>query len=203
LARIETLEALRRLYKPPSERARLKQLDRLDRHCRRFIELSPLLVLASTNPSGGTDASPRGGAPGFVHVLDERTLLIPDRPGNNRIDSLANFIACPEVGLLFLVPGVDECLRVNGTAEIRDDAELCARFVVDGRRPATVLSVRVREAFLHCGKALMRARLWDPASRIDRASLPSIGEMIKDQVNLSGPAESQAEMLARYRESLY
>jgi len=203
LARIDSREALGRLYKAPSERARLKQLDRLDRHCRRFVELSPLAILASASPAGGQDVSPRGGVPGFVRVLDERTLVIPDRPGNNRIDSLANLVACPEVALLFLVPGVDELLRVAGTAEIRDDAELCQSFAVGERRPATVLLVHVREAFLHCGKALMRARLWEADAKVERASLPSMGEMLKEQIGLSAPAESQADMLARYRENLY
>ena len=203
MARIDSPEALGRLYKAPSERARLKQLDRLDRHCRRFVELSPLAILASASPAGGQDVSPRGGVPGFVRVLDERTLVIPDRPGNNRIDSLANLVACPEVALLFLVPGVDELLRVAGTAEIRDDAELCQSFAVGERRPATVLLVHVREAFLHCGKALMRARLWEADAKVERASLPSMGEMLKEQIGLSAPAESQADMLARYRENLY
>jgi uncharacterized protein len=203
VARIVTPEALGRLYNAPSERARLKQLDRLDRHCRRFVELSPLAMLASSSPSGGQDVSPRGGAAGFVRVLDERTLAIPDRPGNNRIDSLANLLASPEVALLFLVPGVDEVLRVAGRAEIRDDAELCQSFAVGERRPATVLLVHVREAFLHCGKALMRARLWEADAKIERASLPSMGEMLKEQIGLTSPAESQETMLARYRENLY
>jgi hypothetical protein len=203
VAKVDTREALARLYKAPSERARLKQLDRLDRHCRRFVELSPLAMLASASPAGGQDVSPRGGVPGFVRVLDERTLALPDRPGNNRIDSLANLLASPEVALLFLVPGVDEVLRVAGTAEIRDDAELCQAFAVGERRPATVLLVHVREAFLHCGKALMRARLWEADAKIERASLPSLGEMLKEQIGLATPAESQADMLARYRENLY
>jgi len=203
VAKIDSLDALGRLYKAPSERARLKQLDRLDRHCRRFVELSPLVILASSSPAGGADASPRGGAPGFVRVLDERTLAIPDRPGNNRIDSLANILACPEVGLLFLVPGMDELLRVAGSAEIRDDAELCQSFAVGERRPATVLLVHVREAFLHCGKALMRARLWEADAKIDRATLPSMGEMLKEQIGLAAPAETQEAMLRRYRENLY
>jgi len=203
VSRIDSAEALARLYKTPSERARLKQLDRLDRHCRRFIELSPLAILGSSSPEGGADVSPRGGEPGFVRVLDEHTLALPDRPGNNRIDSLGNLIASPEVALLFLVPGVDELLRVAGRAEIRDDAELCQSFAVAERRPATVLLVHVREAFLHCGKALMRARLWDAQSQVERASLPSLGEMLKEQIGLAEPADSQAEMVARYREKLY
>ena len=203
MARIDSREALARLYKAPSERVRLKQLDRLDRHCRRFIELSPPAILGSSSPEGGADVSPRGGEPGFVRVLDERTLALPDRPGNNRIDSLVNLIASPEVALLFLIPGVDELLRVAGSAEIRDDAELLGSFAVGERLPRTVLLVHVREAFLHCGKALMRARLWQEASKIERASLPSLDEMLKEQIGSAEPAEAQAVMLARYRENLY
>lgn len=203
MARIASVEALKSLYKAPAERALLKQLDRLDHHCRRFIALSPLAILATSSPEGGADASPRGGAPGFIRVLDERRLAIPDRPGNNRIDSLVNILAGPEVALLFLVPGVDECLRVAGTAEIRDDAELCESFAVGERQPATVLLIQVREAFLHCAKALMRARLWAADAKIPRTTLPSMGEMLKDQIGLTTPAESQDAMLARYREHLY
>jgi PPOX class probable FMN-dependent enzyme len=203
MARIESDAQLRKLYKAPTERVRRKQLDRLDQYARRFIGLSPFLVLASSTAAGGGDASPRGDAPGFVQVLDERTLLIPDRPGNNRTDSLNNLLANPEVGLIFFVPGIDETLRVNGSAEIRDDAELCARCAVEGRRPATVLAVAVREVFFHCGKALMRARLWNPQSKVDRAVLPSIGQIINEQVGLAEPGETQDVMVARYRETLY
>ncbi len=199
---VRTTGELRERYSEPSERARAKQLDRLDAHCRRFVELSPFCVLATSGTDGLADATPRGGDPGFVHVLDERTLLLPDRPGNNRLDSLANLVAHPGIGLLFLVPGVDETLRVNGVAALRDDEELLARFDLEGRRPRLVLVVSVREAYLHCGKALMRARLWDDASQVDRSTLPSLGEMLRDQRGL-GEAESQEAMVARYRESLY
>ena len=217
---VRSSDDLRERYRQPGERARRKQLDRLDPHCRRFVELSPFAVLATAGPDGLADATPRGGEPGFCHVLDEHTLLLPDRPGNNRLDSLTNLVSQePEaptppgpqtgrrwrpggVGLLFLIPGVDETLRVNGTAELRDDEELLARFEADGRRPTTVLVVRVREAYLHCGKALMRARLWDPASLVERSSLPSMGEMLRDQLGLAH-AETQAEMVERYRETLY
>jgi uncharacterized protein len=195
-------EALRERYGEPKERSVRKQLDRLDAHCRRFVELSPFCVLATCGPDGLADATPRGGDPGFVHVLDERTLLFPDRPGNNRLDSLSNLVANPGVGLLFLVPGVDETLRVNGVAELRADPELLARFDHDGRLPATVMVVDVREAYLHCAKALMRSRLWDEDAKIERSTLPSLGEMLRDQLALA-EAETQDEMVARYRQSLY
>lgn len=199
---VRSAEELRERYRPPVDDVLRKQLDRLDAHCRRFVELSPFVVLATSGPDGLADATPRGGEPGFVHVLDERTLLLPDRPGNNRLDSLGNLVERPGVGLLFLVPGVDETLRVNGVAELRDDDDLRARFAVGDRLPALVLVVSVREAFLHCGKALVRARLWDEESRVDRSTLPSLGEMLRDRLGLAR-GETQAEIVEIYRETLY
>lgn len=201
---VRSAEELRGRYREPSERALQKVLDRLDEHCRRFVALSPFCVLATSGPDGLPDATPRGGDPGFVHVAGERTLLLPDRPGNNRLDSLTNLTANAGVGLLFLVPGVDETLRVNGVAELRDDEELLARFDLEGRRPRLVLAVTVREAYLHCGKALMRARLWDEGAQVARSALPSLGEMLRDQLGpAAAEAESQESMVARYRDTLY
>jgi uncharacterized protein len=201
MSAITSEAALRALHAPPTDRAVRKELDRLDAHCRRFIALSPFLVLASADAEGRMDATPRGGDPGFVAVDDDRTLLLPDRPGNNRLDSLTNLTERPEVGLLFMVPGVDETLRVNGTAELRTDAGLRQRFQISRRPPAVVLRITVREAYLHCAKALMRSRLWDPEARVDRSQLPTMGEMMRDQVGSA--AESQAAMVARYRTQLY
>jgi len=201
MSAITSEAALRALHAPATARAVRKELDRLDAHCRRFIALSPFLVLASADGEGRMDATPRGGDPGFVEVADDRTLLLPDRPGNNRLDSLTNLTERPEVGLLFMVPGVDETLRVNGTAELRTDADLRQRFQVSKRSPAVVLRITVREAYLHCAKALMRSRLWDPEARIDRSDLPTMGEMMRDQVGSA--AESQEAMVARYRTQLY
>lgn len=204
MAKIETVEQLRRLYtKPPSDRALRKVLDRLDPHCRRFIELSPFFLLASSAVDHTADVSPRGDGPGFVQVLDEKTIAIPDRPGNNRLDTLTNLLGNPEVALIFMVPGVAETLRINGTAEIRDDAGLRESFVVDGRLPLSVVLVTVREAYLHCAKSIMRSRIWDPDARIDQSELPSMGQMIKDQIGSTEPAESQEEMVERYRATLY
>jgi PPOX class probable FMN-dependent enzyme len=179
-----------------------KEIKLLDRHCSRFVELSPFVVLA-TSGGGGGDVSPRGGPAGFVKVLDPTSLVIPDFPGNNRLDSLENILETGRVGLLFFVPGVDETLRVNGRATIDTDPELRTLGTVDGRLPIAVIRVAVEQAYLHCGKALMRSALWDPGNHIDRGTLPSIGEMIKDQINQQTPAETQEEMLARYRETLY
>ncbi len=201
---IDDASGLRDHYPDALERSLRKQLDHLDRHCRRFIELSPFFVLASAAADGSADASPRGGPPGFVLVEDENTLLVPDWPGNNRLDSLSNLVEAPGVGLLFMIPGVDETLRVNGTVAISDDERLRARFADDGRRPPrTVLVVSVREAYLHCAKALMRARLWEPDAQVPRDALPTMGEMLRDQIGSTEEPESQEAMVARYREVLY
>ncbi|WP_420404315.1 pyridoxamine 5'-phosphate oxidase family protein [Nisaea sp.] len=203
MAKIETVEALRALYKPVHERARQKEIPALDKHCRRFIELSPFLLLATHNAEGVVDISPRGDGPGFVSMLDDKTLLIPDRPGNNRLDSLRNILENPTVSAIFLVPGMDETLRIRGRAEVRDDDDLRAGFEVRGRLPATVIRIAIDTAFLHCAKALMRSRLWHPSAQIERSELPSLGQMIKDQVGIDMSAESQEQMVARYKETLY
>jgi PPOX class probable FMN-dependent enzyme len=199
---IDTKEALRRVYKSPNPRSVQKEIRLLDRHCRRFVELSPFLVLATFGPEGG-DVSPRGGPAGFVKVLDAASLAIPDFPGNNRLDSLENVLENSRVGLLFFVPGVDETLRVNGRATIDVDPELRALGTVDGKLPIAVIRVAVEQAYLHCGKALMRSALWDPSVQVDRSVFPSIGEMIRDQINWTGKTETQDEMLERYKETLY
>jgi len=203
MAKIATLDDLRRLYKPARGRPVDKQLDRIDPHGKRFIELSPFLVIASSGPDGRADASPRGEAPGFVHVLDKHTLAIPDRPGNNRLDSLENILETPEVGLIFLIPGVNETYRVNGTAEIRDDDDLCSRFEVNAKRPAAVIVVQVRETFLHCAKALMRSHLWDDGAKHTDRPIPTMGEMVRDQLDSEEAPESDEDMIRRYRKVLY
>ena len=173
---------LRAIYREPNERAALKVLDHLDDHCRNFIALSPFLVLSTASAQGETDASPRGDPPGFVAVPDERTLLIPDRPGNNQIDSLRNLAEQPHVGLLFFVPGMNETLRVKGTAEIVTDAAVLGPLAVGARVPVSALRVTVQEAFLHCGRALIRSRLWDPAARIERSAFQTYGQVLADQI---------------------
>lgn len=198
---ITTVEQLRALYATPSERALKKQLSRLDVHCRRFIELSPFVVVA-TGDGESFDASPRGGAPGFVRVVDDGTLWIPDASGNNRLDSLANILRTGRIGLLFLIPGIDETLRVNGGARIDAGAEVLAAFSSEPRPPKSVIAVAVEEAFLQCAKALMRAQLWSDAARADRSVLPPMGRMLADQTGSDAPIESQEEMLARYRRDL-
>ena len=201
MAAISSEADLRALHAAPKERTLRKQLDHLDRHCRRFIELSPFVVMATADAEGHMDATPRGGDPGFVTVADERTLLFPDRRGNNRLDSLTNLTEHPEVGLLFMIPGIDESLRVNGAVELRTDADLVEPFRVGRSVPTVVLRIAVREAYLHCGKAMMRSRLWSREAQVERSALPTLGVMLREQTGL-GPAESQGQMLARYRNEL-
>ncbi len=202
---LSSIDALRARYDPARERSVAKQLAALDVHATRFVALSPFVVVASGGVDG-MDASPRGGAPGFVKVVDAHTLLIPDSPGNNRLDTLQNILHTPQVGLLFLVPGVDETLRVNGTAVLSVDAAdraLCE----DARRvPALVIRVSVQACYLHCAKALMRSQLWDASRHPHRTAMPTMAEMLRDQIQAfkgeTIEVEPQAVMLERYQQSL-
>lgn len=203
MPRIEDAAGLRRIYPEPDGLLWRKTIDHLDRHCRAWIALSPFCALSTQGADGLGDVTPRGDEPGFAHVLDERTLLLPDRPGNNRIETLTNIIANPGVGLLFFVPGFDDTLRVNGLAEVRDDEDLRALCAVRGRLPATVIRIDVREAFIHCGKAVIRSRLWDPAAQRDRKSFASLGEIFKDHTRHAEPAISDETLHDGYAKSLY
>lgn len=197
--RVDTEEDLRSRYNKVSPLAEKKSLPRIDPHIRRFIGLSPFCCIATSRPDGGADNSPRGDAPGFVTILDDRTLLIPDRPGNNRLDTMSNIIANPNVGLIFFIPGVEETVRVNGRASITEDPDLLADMTVNGKTPKTAIRIDVEEAFLHCSKALRRAKLWHEDYKIDRKTLPTLGKMITDQVE-TGMTEEQAE--ARIQDSI-
>ena len=198
---IDSIDKLKALFPEPGERALKKELTELDSHCRQFIELSPFVVLA-TGDDDLFDASPRGGAPGFVRVIDESTLWLPDSPGNNRLDSLRNIIRTGRIGMLFLIPGVDETLRVNGEACIRADEKALSVFSNDQRAHRVIVEITVRQAYLHCAKALMRSRLWSDQARQERSVLPTMGEMLADQMDSSRTPESQEEMVARYRRDL-
>jgi PPOX class probable FMN-dependent enzyme len=199
---INNISSLRAIYQAPGERALRKQLDHLDPHCQRFIELSPFVVLSSIGSDGLPDASPRGGVPGFVKVRDPNHLMLPDSPGNNRLDTLQNIIATGRIGMLFLIPGVDETLRVNGEASVLADPEVLSAFADEKRTPRVVIAVTVRQAYLHCAKALMRSRLWADESRVERGALPTMNRMIHDQIGSSEAPESQESMLARYAADL-
>ncbi len=194
---------LREVYRPPAPRAAQKVLNRLDVHCRNFIELSPFCVLSSSNADGQADASPRGDPPGFVKVLDEKTLLLPDRPGNNQVDSLQNVVQNPGVGLLFFVPGMNETLRVKGKAEITTDPALLEPLTVGRKAPLSGLKVSVEEAFLHCGRALIRGRIWDTDAQIDRSSYPTYGQVLADQIAGADAREIDADEDEANRERLY
>lgn len=203
MAHISSLAELRALYTNPIERAVLKELTTLHAHHKRFIGLAPFVAISSTGADGHGDVSPRGEKPGFVQVLDDTTLAIPDRPGNNRLDTLSNVIANPNVGLLFLLPGVNEILRVNGWAELRDDADLTGRFIVNQRAPKLVIVVHVEQAYLHCAKAIMRSALWDDATKVARGTMPSMGVMLRDQIGPRIELEPEDVAEARYRTQLY
>jgi uncharacterized protein len=199
---ITSLEALRALYVPPKERAIKKQLAALDVHCTRFVSLSPFVVVATHGADGKADASPRGGTPGFVQVLDAHTLLIPDAPGNNRLDTLENIVATGKAGLLFMIPGLDETLRVNGDARLSTTEEDLAATTNERRTPKLAIRVHVREAYLHCAKAFMRSDLWAAAARFDRSALPSAGQMLCDHTGISIPLETPEETRKRYEPDL-
>lgn len=191
--RVSSLAELRDLVGSPSERAVRKQLARLDVHCRRFIQRSPLMMLATADADGRCDVSPKGDEPGFVAVLDDTTLAIPDRPGNKRFDSLQNVLANPHVGLLFLIPGMDETLRVNGTAELVRDPELLDRLLMAGKQPLLAIVVHVEEAYLHCGRSSLRAQVWNPARYMPREEMPSLSRMIADQTRPPGLDDAEYE----------
>ncbi|MGA8004620.1 MAG: pyridoxamine 5'-phosphate oxidase family protein [Burkholderiales bacterium] len=195
---IDSVDALRALYAQPKGRSLSKELRRLDAHCARFVSLAPLVVVATSGADGRLDCSPRGGEPGFVKLADEHTLLIPDSPGNNRLDSMTNVLATGRIGLLFLIPGVDETLRVNGRGRLSDDPERLALFAGAARAPKLAIVVAAEEVYLHCAKALMRSKLWAAESRNERSVLPSMGQMLNDQTGTAGPAETQEQMVARY-----
>ncbi len=196
------LDDLATHYDAPRERTVAKARPALDRHMTRFIQMSPFCVLASVGGDGTVDTSPRGGAPGFVEVAGANRLLMPDRPGNNRLDSYRNILSgTGEVALIFFVPGIDETVRVAGRASVIADPELAQRMVEFGKPARSVLAIEVREAMLHCAKALMRSRLWDAEVQIDRSEFPSMGEMIHEQTGV-GASETQAEMLERYKATL-
>jgi PPOX class probable FMN-dependent enzyme len=200
---IDDAEQLREAYGAPSERALKKQLSRLDQHCRDFIARSPFVVIASADAAGRCDASPKGDAPGFVRVIDDETLLIPDRLGNNRIDTLGNLVARPGVGLIFLVPGINETLRVNGHASITTDPALMEPLAVNDKVPRGGILVAAEEVYFHCGKALIRSDLWNPGKQIRRSDFPSLGRILADQIGGISVEESEQYTAESYRTRLY
>jgi len=197
---VTTEAELRGLLGEPSEVVKRKQLPALDQHCRAFIALSPFILLATVDARGRCDVSPRGDAPGFVLALDDGRLAIPERPGNRRLDSLRNILQTGSVGLLFMIPGVEEMLRVNGRACVSRDSELLGRLAAHEKRPLLCIGVEVAECFLHCAKSVRRSRLWEHAALTPRSALPSLARMLKDQVDLPG---TTVEELGRNIEESY
>jgi PPOX class probable FMN-dependent enzyme len=176
---ITSIEQLEALYGEKNPNSIVKEIDYINDSYRKLIEAAPFVAIATGGPDG-LDCSPKGDAPGFVRVLDEKTLAIPDRPGNNRIDGFRNILQDPRIGLLFLIPGVGETFRVNGRASISVDPELMQSFAVNGKLPRSVMLVHVDAAFFHCSKAVVRSKLWDEKAKIDRKSLPSTGTIIAE-----------------------
>lgn len=191
--------ALRALFPPVHDLAVQKVIHRLDPHARELIARAPFLCLGTQDGNGRADVSPRGDAPGFVKVLDDLTLAIPDRPGNNRLDSFSNILANPTVGLLFIIPGFGETLRVQGRARLVRDPALLESMAVNGRAPTLAIVVEIGEVFLHCAKALRRARLWDPATHQDRAEMPSLVQIVLEQ---TGDAPQDPAEQAKLDEAL-
>src|SRR3989440_2234930 len=186
---------------PPRERSVRKQLSHLDEYARRFLAAAPFCVLATSAADGSCDATPRGDEPGFARVLDDRTLAIPERPGNRRLDSLRNVLANPHVGLLFVIPGVPHTLRVNGTARVVGDAEFFDEMAVYERRPVAALLVSVTECYFHCGKALVRSRLWEPDAWPEPGTVPTLGGALRDVLALSDADVAAADVLPLRQET--
>lgn len=184
-------QSLRALFPATHDLALVKSQNFLNRNAQEFIRRSPFLCIGTQNLDGKADVSPRGDPPGFVQILDERTLAIPDRPGNNRLDSLANIIANPNVGLLFLIPGFDDTMRVNGRASLVTDPEILGSMIVNKRPPRLAIIVRVEEVFIHCAKAFRRSQLWNPEQFQNRSEMPSLMKIILDQSN-AAPSDSDA-----------
>lgn len=182
-----TAEAeLRELFGEPSRLVQNKSIPKLDEHCRTYIAKSPFLIIATADADGKCDASPRGDSPGFVHVLDDRHLVIPERPGNKRMDSLRNVLVNPHIGLIFLIPSLEETLRINGRACVIRDAELLDEMAVNGKAPTVGIGVQVEECYVHCAKAFMRSGLWKPESWPAKNSIPNVAQMLADHVKLPG-----------------
>ncbi len=203
MAQITTLADLERLYGEPVSAAIVKEIDYISDDYRVFIDKAPFIVMATVGPEG-LDCSPRGDPAGFVKVVDRKTVLIPDRRGNNRVDALRNIVRDSRVALLFMIPGIGNTLRINGRAEIRDDADLLAEFAMEGKLPRTVLSVTADSVYFQCPKAFVRSRLWSPEAHVPRSELPSAGDMLArlSKGSIDG-GEYEKAYPARLKETLY
>jgi uncharacterized protein len=200
---ITSVEQLEKLYGQVRPVAVLKEKEALTDSYRKLIEAAPFIAMATSGPEG-LDCSPKGDPAGFVHILDNKTLAIPDRPGNNRIDGMRNLVRDPRIALLFLIPGVSETLRVNGRATISVDPKLLQSFAIDGKLPRSVMLVSIERIYFHCAKAIVRSKLWDERSKVDRRALPSTGEMVAElTAGKFGGSDYDREAPARIQAELY
>ena len=188
---ISNKEQLRSLYSSPIDLVVKKQKICLDEYSEKFISLSPFVIISTAGSNGLLDASPRGESAGFIRVLDDRTIAIPDRPGNNRLDSLTNIVENPQIGMLALIPGFKECLRINGSAKIVTNKELLEQFDHNGRLPVSVIVISIKEVYFHCAKAITRSKLWDTRSQVSREEMPSLGRILMSQI---APEKSEDEI---------
>jgi len=193
---------LRDIYGTPKGRANKKVLAQLEQHTKHFISKSPMVIISSFDTDGRVDTSPRGGSPGFVHVLNDSCIIIPDSKGNNRVDSLINIASTGRIGMLFLMPGIDETLRINGAATVSSEPEYLNLFPPSQHPPKTCIVVQIEEVFLHCAKALMRSELWNPDRFVARGDFPTMGRMLKDQLGGDEPVERHEDMIKRYQTDL-
>jgi PPOX class probable FMN-dependent enzyme len=203
MPQVETASELECHFGEPTILAKRKTLDHIDEHARAFIGRSPFIVISTADADGWPDASPRGDPPGFVVVEGPRTLLVPDRPGNNRVDSFHNLLTNPKIGILFLVPGHPHSVRVNGTARLLTDHALCERLSMQGKPARAVLEVTASEVFFHCGKSLIRSRVWEPSCWPDRADLASLGTVLSDQINTVDLATAESMVAESIAKRLY
>jgi len=202
MVQIVNKEQLRKLYDIPKGRATVKVINRLEKHSKYFLKLSPFVVISSIGADGIADASPRGDTKGFVKIKDDTTIIIPDRSGNNRIDTLQNIIANPTVGLLFFIPGINLVLRINGRAYIEDDINLCSKFKIKNNIPKTCIVIKIKEIYMHCAKAIMRSSLWDSSTFLSTTDLPTISQIINDQINSDEDLKNHEEEEKRYKQQL-
>lgn len=204
---ITTIDQLRSLYSSPMDLVVKKQKNCLDEHSEKFISLSPFIIISTAGSSGLMDASPRGEQAGFIKVFDDRTIAIPDRPGNNRLDSLVNIVENPQIGILVLIPGFKECLRINGSAKVVKNNELLEQFDHNGKLPMSLILVSIQEVYFHCAKAITRAKLWDISSQIPRNEMPSLGRILMSQISPEKAEDEIKEVEAliekRVRTTLY
>ena len=202
MVQITNEEQLRKLYDVPKGRAAVKVIKKLEKHSKNFLKLSPFVVISSIGVDGIADASPRGDTKGFIKIRDDTTIIIPDRSGNNRLDTLQNIIANPTVGLLFFIPGINIVLRINGKAYIEDDINLCNQFKIKNNIPKTCIVINIKEIYMHCAKAIMRSSLWEHSAFLSTTDFPTISQIINDQINSDEDLKDHEQEEERYKEQL-